>query len=112
MPSQNIAILTLTVVAAAALVPQRFVTATGAVATAGGHALGATRAEAAIGTPTPVDVLGTAQVVAGAQVAAGAALEVGANGKAVTADAGVVVARALQAAGADGDVIEVLLIPN
>lgn len=119
MPSQNIAILTLTVVAAAFLPPHRFVTATGALAAFKGHALGVTRAEAASGTLTPVDVLGTAQVEAAEPIVAGALLRAFENGKAVGMafdmggnPDGVAVARALQAAGGDGDVIEVLLIPN
>lgn len=53
-------------------------------------------------------------MTAGGAIAAGAALQVGADGKAITADAGKVVARAAPGATAtaDGDVLEVILIPN
>lgn len=110
--SQKISLLTLSILAAAALTAERFVTATGAVATAAGNAVGVTRSDAAIGELAPVDVIGTAVVTAGAAIAAGALVEVGTAGKAVTKSAGIAVARALEAAGADGDPIEVLLIPN
>ncbi|ACL71498.1 phage-related putative exported protein [Thioalkalivibrio sulfidiphilus HL-EbGr7] len=112
MPSQNIAILTLSIAAAAALSPHRFVTAAGAVASAGGNALGVTRSEADTGDMTPVDVLGTTRVTAGAAITAGAAVQVGSDGKAITLAAGEKVGRALEAAGADGDLIEIVLIPN
>lgn len=112
--SQNIALLTLSVLATAALNNNRFVSPAGGVAAAGGNAYGVTRSDAAIGQLAPVDVLGTTQVTAGAAIVAGAALEVGIDGKAVTADAGKVVARAAPGATAvaDGDVLEVILIPN
>lgn len=112
--SQNVALLTLSVLATADLTNNRFVSPTGGVAAAGGNAYGVTRSDAAIGQLAPVDVLGTTQVTAGAAIAAGAALEVGVDGKAVTADAGKVVARAAPGATAvaDGDVLEVILIPN
>jgi hypothetical protein len=45
-------------------------------------------------------------------IAAGGEIEVGADGKGVAKAAGVTVARALDAAAADGDVIRVVLIPN
>lgn len=112
--SQNTPLLTLSTKATAALIALRFVTATGATATAAGNALGVSRSDAAIGEYAPVDVLGTTQVTAGGAITAGAAIEVGAGGKAVAATAGKIVARAApgSAAAADGDVIEVFLIPN
>lgn len=112
--SQNTALLTLSVKAIAALTALRFVSPTGAVATAAGNAVGVTRSDAAVGELAPVDVLGTAQVTAGGAIAAGAAIEVGTGGKAVTASTGKVVARAApgETAAADGDVLEVILIPN
>ena len=110
--TQKISLLALTVIAAAALTAERFVTATGAVATAAGNALGVTQTSAASGQVVAVDVIGTAVVTAGAAIAKGAAIEVGTAGKAVTKSSGVTVARALQAAAADGDRIEVLLIQN
>lgn len=112
--SQNIPLLTLSVLATAALTHNRFVSPTGGVAAAGGNACGVTRSDAAIGQLAPVDALGTTQVTAGGAIAAGAAIEVGTDGKAITADAGKVVARAAPGATAvaDGDVLEVILIPN
>lgn len=110
--SQKISLLTLSIAATAALTAERFVSATGAVATAAGNAIGVARSDAAIGELCPVDVIGTAVVTASAAIAKGALVEVAAGGKAATKSAGIAVARALEAAGADGDPIEVLLIPN
>lgn len=110
--SQNIAVLSLSVLASATITNQTFVTVAGATATAAGNALGVSRSDASSGDYVTVDVIGTAAVTAGAAVAAGAAVEVGSGGKAVTHASGVTVGRALTAATADGDTIEVLLIAN
>lgn len=110
--SQNISLLPLMVVATAAITNQRFVTAGGATATAAGRALGVSRSDAASGDRFTADVLGTATVTASGMIAVDGQVEVGASGKAAAHSSGVVVARALEAASADGDVIEVLLIPN
>lgn len=114
MSHQSTPILTLTVAAAAAIAANRFVTPAGAQAGADANTLGVARtAAAAAGEKIPVDVLGTAVVEAGAAITAGATLESDANGRAVTwATAGAKVGIALQAAGAAGQFIEVLLIPN
>lgn len=110
--TQKISLLTLSIAAAVVLTAERFATGTGAVATAGGRAFGVTQTAGAIGDVVAVDVMGTAVVTAGAAIAKDAAVEVGTAGKAVTKSTGVTVARALQAAAADGDRIEVMLIPN
>lgn len=104
--------LVLGIAAAAAITQYRAVSATGAVATAAGNALGFATTDAASGDRVPVAVLGTAIASASAAIAAGAALEVAAGGQVVTRSAGVTVGRALSAAAAAGDLIEVLLIPN
>ncbi len=67
----------------------------------------------AAGKAAEVDILGTTKVVAGAAIAAGARVSPTAAGKAQTTVAtqfprGV----ALEAAGADGDIIEILLLPQ
>lgn len=110
--AQKISLLALSILATAALTAERFVTAGGAVAGAAGNAVGVAGTDAAIGDLCPVDVLGTAVVTAGAAIAKNASIEVGAAGKGVTLAAGKKVAIALEAAAADGDRIEVLLIPN
>lgn len=115
MSQQNISLLALSVVAAATAIGQKFVTGSGALATAAGNALGVAQGDAnAIGDLVAVDTLGTAVVIAGGQILANAAIEVGSGGKAVTKASGVVVARAAPGAtaAADGDLIEVILIPN
>lgn len=114
--SQMISVLDLTEQATAAVTAERFVQS-GQHAAAAGRALGVSRADAAIGQHIPVTVLGTAVVSAAAAIAKDALLEVAANGQAITravapATPGVAVARALQAAAAPGDRIEVLLIQN
>ena len=74
--------------------------------------MGAAVFNAVIGDDFAVDVIGTTVVEAAGAIADGAEIEVGADAKAVTQSAGVTVARALQEAAADGDLIEVLLIAN
>ncbi len=114
MSAASIPVLTLSVKATAALTHERFVTATGAIATAAGRALGVTRSDAAIGERAPVDVLGTTVVTAGGVIAADAAVEVGAAGKAVALALGIQVGRLApgSSAAADGDLVELILIPN
>lgn len=112
MATQSTPLLTLSLLAAAALPAHRFVTHTGAVPAAGAAVAGVNRAAAATGDLTPVDVLGTTIVEASAAIAVGAAVETIGDGRAVTKTTGVLAARALQAAAAAGDLIEVLLIPN
>lgn len=109
---QKYSILTLTVLAAGAVAAETFGTLAGATAAAGEPASGVFRTDATAGEPVPLDCLGTTVVVAGGAVALDEEIEVGADGKAVAHDAGVVVGRATQAADGDGDRIEVLLIPN
>ena len=110
--TQKISLLTLSIRAAAALAAERFITTAGAYPSAGGNADGVTTTTAAAGELVATDVAGTAVVVAGGAIAKDAYVQVGATGKAVTRTTGAAVAKALQAAAADGDRIEVLLIPN
>lgn len=114
MSAQNTALLTLTVAAAGAIAAARFVTPAGAQAGADANTLGvAGFAAAAAGDKIPAVALGTAVVEAGAAVAAGATVKSDASGRAITwVTAGAKVGIALQAAGAAGEMIEVLLIPN
>lgn len=112
MPAVNIPILTLSVVAAAALSEHQAIGYDGNVATAAATMQGLAQTDAASGEQVAVDVQGTGIAIAGAAIAVGADLEVGAAGKLVTKAAGVSVGRALQAAGADGDLIEIMLLPK
>ncbi len=111
MPAQNVPVLTLSVVATAAHAEHLAVSMAGALSGAGAIILGITTELAVSGKQVPVVVLGTAVATAGAAVAAGAELEATAAGKLITKSTGIVVARALQAAAADGDKFEVLLTP-
>lgn len=112
MQATNISLLTLTLTAVAVLTEHRFVTAGGAIPGAGANALGVTGNAAAIGEKVAADVLGTTLVEASAAIAAGAAIETTVTGTAVTRSTGVTLGRALTAATAAGQLIEVLLIPN
>jgi len=106
---------TRTVVASATVIKERFVTAAGAHPSAGGLPIGVTRSDGESGDLLPVDVLGTAIVTAGAAIAVDAAVMVSTGGKAITHDGDGdkhAVGRALSAAAADGETIEVLLIPS
>jgi len=109
---QNISIFTLPVKLTAAVNQRTFVNLAGTTSVAGTYALGVAQTDGEIGDMVTVDVLGTSQVVAGGVIAVGAQVEVGANGKAITKASGVVVGRALEAAAAADDIIEVLLIPS
>lgn len=112
--STQIPILTLTVAAAGVIAAGRFITPAGAQAGADANTLGVARAPAAAaGELVPADVLGVAIVEAGAAVAAGATVKSDASGRAITwATSGAKVGLALDAAGAAGAMIRVLLIPN
>jgi hypothetical protein len=106
-------ILALPVKAAGAIVANTFVTPGNVQAGAAAHTLGVARTDAASGDMLAVDVLGTALVLSGAAVSAGDALQTDASGNAITqTSTNPVVARALAAATAANQLIEVLLIPN
>jgi hypothetical protein len=88
------------------------VTAAGALAAAAANSLGFAMQATASGGRCPVLALGRSVAIAGGAIAQGAAVEIGAAGTVVTKAAGVTVGRALTAAAANGDQIEVLVIPN
>lgn len=111
MPATNISLLSLSVVAAVAMTEGLAYGQDGNLAPNAGKMFGLATTDGEIGDQVNTDVLGTGVAIAGGVVAKDADLEV-LNGKLVTAGAGVVVARALQAAAADGDKIEVLLLPS
>ncbi len=103
---QSIPVLSLTAVAASTIAANRFVTPAGAQAGADANTLGVCRQAAVATDKITVDVLGTA-------IAAGATVKSDASGRAITwASSGAKVGLALEAAGAAGRLIEVLLIPN
>jgi len=112
MAASSKSVHTIGVTAAVVITQGQAVTAAGAVATAAGNAVGVAEINGAIGERVAVTVLGTGIAIAGAAVTAGVALEVGTTGRLVTRTAGVTVARALTAAAANGDELEVLWIPN
>ena len=111
----NVSTLTLTVTAAVALAACRFVTQAGAYPAAGAAAFGVTRSSAeAAGDLVPVDVQGTAIAEAGAAITPDAPLMVDATGRVVPLTVGSKspVGRAMQAATAAGQQIEILLVPS
>lgn len=110
---QNIALLTLTRKATAAIAARRFVTVAGAQAAADANAFGVSRTDAVIGALFPIDVEGTAVVETGGAIADGDTIKVDASGRGITwGISGAKVAQALEAAGGPGEFIEVRLIPN
>lgn len=112
MAASNISLLTLGIIAAATITQNQAITAGGAVASAAGNAIGFANTGGASGQRIPTTALGTAIATAGAAITAGSLVEVGTAGKVVTKSAGIAIGRALAAAAADGDQIEVLIIPN
>lgn len=113
MPATAIEVLTLGLTATAAIAQFQPVQATGAPAVAAGNAVGFASVAAASGERVPVTVQGTVVAIAGAAIAAGALVEVHTTvTQVVTRSAGVSIGRALTAATAAGDQIEVLILPN
>ncbi len=112
MPASKRAILTLAVLTAAVITEFRAITHTGTVPASGEAALGFSTTNAISNEMVAVDVLGTTIATAGAAIAQGALVQVGTAGKVITKTTGIAVGRALQAASADGDNIEIFLIPN
>lgn len=107
-------IMQVSVVATAALTQYRAANGAGAVPAAAANALGIAQTGGAIGDRVPVAVLGSTLAEAGAAIAANAALELDASGRVITRSAGVTIGRMApgQTAGAAGDLVEILLIPN
>lgn len=113
MAASGIDILTIGLTASAAIAQFQPVTAAGAPAVAAGNAVGFARMAVASGERVPVTTLGTTIAIAGAAIAAGALVEVHTTvTQVVTKSAGVSIGRALTAASAAGDQIEVLILPN
>ena len=114
MAASKISLLTLSLTSAAALAQYQPVQATGAAATAAGNAVGFSDASVSAASQVfPATVLGTAIAVAGAAIAIGALVEVHTTvTQVVTKSAGIAIGRALTAAAAAGDLIEVLIISN
>lgn len=113
MSTQAIPVLTLPLTATGTIAARRFVTIAGAQAGADANTFGVTRTAAVSGDKISVDVLGTATIESGAAFSAGATLKADSSGRGITwATSGAKVALALEAAGAAGQFVEVLLIPN
>lgn len=112
MAAAGIKLLTLSVVASAALTQYRAVTAAGAVPAAGARCLGIADFNGAIGERVSVAAMGSVPAESGAAVVVGAPLELDASGRLITKTSGVTVAHALTASTGVGQVIEVMLIPN
>lgn len=104
-------VYTRSVVAIAALTAHRFVSFAGGVAAAGGVALGLGRMTVALGDTQAVDAIGTSPMEAGGAIAVGGLIEVGQEGKGIANAGGIAVAVALEAAAADGDIIETFVLP-
>lgn len=113
MAASAVDILTIGLIATGTVTQFQPIQASGANATAAGNAVGFARIGGAAGERIPTTVLGTSIAIAGAAISVGALVEVGATvTKVVTKSAGVAIGRALSAAAADGDQIEVLILPN
>ncbi len=106
-------VVTNTITATATLAANRFVEDDGTYPSAGGTAHGVTRQAGVSGDLIPVDAVGTTIVEAGGAIAKGGPVKSDAAGKAVAqGGSGTILGRALSAAAADTDLIEVLLIAN
>lgn len=101
-------LMTVTVLAAAALARFRFVTFAGAVPAAGARVMGVAATDFDNGELAGVNTHGELLVEAGAAISAGAEVETDASGRAVTKTTGVAFGVARDAATAAGDIIRVL----
>jgi len=111
--SQSRPLLTLPVLATATITLKLFVTVAGAICGAGAKALGVSLFNTDTGNQISVVALGTAIVIASDAITADADVASDAVGKAITAATGdIVLGRALEAAAATDDEIEVLLTPS
>jgi hypothetical protein len=111
MPAMNLSILTIGLVANAAITQNAAVTATGSIAVAGSNAIGFANTSAAIGERVPVTAIGTALAIAGMAIDQGDAVEVGELGAVITQSTGIAIGRALSSATI-GATLEVLIINN
>lgn len=110
MPA-NIPLGTVGITATATIAQYQPIQASGAAATAAGNAVGFANVAGVSGDRIPTTVIGTAIAVAGAAIAVGALVEVHTTvAQVVTKAAGIAIGRALTAASAAGDLIEVLII--
>lgn len=107
MKTQHI-LMTVTILAAAALSRLRFVSFTGGVPAAGARTLGVAEVNADSGEQAAVNTHGELLVEAGAAIAVGAEVESDASGRAVTKAAGIACGVARDAATAAGDIIRIL----
>lgn len=114
MAASSIPVLTIGLTAGASIAQYQPVTAAGGAATAASNAVGFATVAAASGARVPVIAGGTAIAVAGAAINAGDPVKVHTTVTKVVAQGGTgtIIGRALTAAAADGDLIEVLVIPN
>ena len=111
MAAASMSVLAVTVAATGTIATARLVTPAGAQCGADGVAIGVARTAAVSGDKIAVDVLGTAVVEAGAAITLGATLKSDSTGRAITwATSGARVGIALSAAGAAGDMIEMLIV--
>lgn len=108
-------LLSLSVMAAAAISADRFIGQDGNYPAPGGKAIGSATCDGVAGDLLPVDVMGVSQATAGAAFAKDVPLMVGVSGKLVAHDGAtgsIAVARSLEAATAVDQVVEVLLCIN
>jgi hypothetical protein len=117
MSGQSISVLSLSVIATAALTKYRAVTAAGAHAAA--DIYGVTKTDGAIGDCVAVDVIGTTTIEAGAAIPADTKYVIAdAQGRAIPATGTPTPGTSLgklvpgQSAGAAGDLVEVLFLGN
>jgi len=109
---QSTPIFSPTVIAAAALLANRFVTFAGAVCGAGAKAFGVAQYPAVAGDAVALNALGTTKVEAGGAIAVGGPIKSDANGKAIAqGGSGEILGYALEAASGDGKIIEMFLTP-
>jgi len=100
--------LTTTILCTVALTIRRFVSLAGAPTAAAAWSPGVAAVNCDPGQQATVNVQGIMLVEAGAAIAAGVQVEADAQARAVTLAAGVSLGRALDAAGAAGEVIRIL----
>ena len=107
----RVAILTLTVMAAADVLQRRAVTKDGSYPAAGSHMYGTTFVDGKSGCELAVDCLGQVPMTAGAAIPEDSLVEVGTDGKFIPLNTGKPVARAITAASGDDATFQGFILP-
>lgn len=111
MSQAKYSLFTLTIIAAATILANRFIRYDGATCGDGDNALGVSVASADSGEPMAVDVEGVVPMIAAGTISAGSEVQSDADGLPIAKGAGVTLGRAMQSVIA-GESVQIRLLQN